>query len=257
MATEEPDRSAQERCVIFNADDFGLTDGINRGIIEAHEHGVVTSASLMVRHQAAKPAAEYARAHPEFSVGLHFDVAEWRFEKGEWKLAYRVIDPGDSAAIRAEFERQLGSFQRLMGRTPTHLDSHQHAHQSEPSRALLLAHAERLGVPLRGCDPAVKHCGSFYGQTAQGEPYLSGISPSQLLDLLEKLEPGWAEIGCHPGYATDLDSVYLSEREEEVRVLCSSEVRQACDASKVRLRSFHHYLAWTKHKLELQRRAPK
>ena len=47
------------RCVIINADDFGLSAGINRGIIEAHERGIVTSASLMVRW----PAAEYARAH--------------------------------------------------------------------------------------------------------------------------------------------------------------------------------------------------
>src|SRR3712207_8784245 len=54
--------------------DFGLTDGVNRGIIEAHERGIVTSASLMVRYPAAKDAADYARSNPALSVGLHVDL---------------------------------------------------------------------------------------------------------------------------------------------------------------------------------------
>jgi len=49
--------------LIVNADDFGQSTGINRGIIEAHERGVVTSASLMVRWPAAIDAAQYAREH--------------------------------------------------------------------------------------------------------------------------------------------------------------------------------------------------
>jgi predicted glycoside hydrolase/deacetylase ChbG (UPF0249 family) len=73
---------AAGRFLIVNADDFGLTSGINRGIIEAHEHGIVTSASLMVRYPAAREAADYAKAHPELSVGLHFEAGEWRYRAG-------------------------------------------------------------------------------------------------------------------------------------------------------------------------------
>jgi len=163
--------SRPERFVIVNADDFGLTGGVNRGIIEAHERGIVTSASLMVRYPGASGAAEYARAHPKLSVGLHFDVAEWRYLEGEWKPAYRVVDAADFEAVGAEFGRQLALFESLVGRVPTHVDSHQHVHQSEPSRTLLLTQADRLGIPLRGCVSTIKHCGSFYGQTAGGASF--------------------------------------------------------------------------------------
>ncbi len=53
-----------KRYLIVNADDFGLSEGVNRGIIRAHEQGIVTSASLMVRGAAAAEAARYARAAP-------------------------------------------------------------------------------------------------------------------------------------------------------------------------------------------------
>src|SRR5450755_2428797 len=153
--------SSEARHIIVNADDFGLTDGINRGIIDAHTNGIVTSASLMVRSPAAKRAVDLASAHPKLSVGLHFDIAEWRYQKGEWEAAYQVVDSHDAAAIEAELRRQLATFQRLMGRAPSHLDSHQHFHKSEPAREILLRASNELRVPLRGCDPSISHCGDF------------------------------------------------------------------------------------------------
>src|SRR5579884_3453160 len=93
--------------LIVNADDFGLTSGVNRGIIEAHEHGIVTSASLMVRGAAAKEAADYALGRAELSVGLHLDLAEWRYANGQWFAAYEVVDASDADAVERECERQL------------------------------------------------------------------------------------------------------------------------------------------------------
>ena len=52
-----------KRFLIVNADDFGLSEGVNRGIIEAHERGIVTSASLMVLKPSAVSAAAYSREH--------------------------------------------------------------------------------------------------------------------------------------------------------------------------------------------------
>jgi len=233
--------SEEERFLIVNADDFGLTDEINRGIIEAHERGIVTSASLMVRYPAATRAAEYARARPKLSVGLHFDIAEWRCHQGEWVSAYQVVASDDLPAVARELESQITRFEELMNRMPTHLDSHQHVHKAEPARSLLLEKAARLNVPLRSCTNRVRYLGSFYGQTADGTSYHDGISQAHLASLLENLEPGWSELGCHPGYADNLDSAYLSEREEEVRVLCSAAILQALEGSDVRLRSFHDF----------------
>ena len=229
------------RFLVINADDFGLTNGVNRGIIEAHERGVVTSASLMVRHPAAAPAAEYARTHPELSVGLHFDAQEWRYRDRQWEPAYQLIDTTDARAVHQEFGRQLAVFQRLLGSAPTHLDSHQHVHLAEPARAILLEYAEQLGVPLRACTPTISYRGTFYGQTDEGESFPAGISAEAFLRMVQTLASGWTEVGCHPGYTDGLDSVYSVEREEEIRVLCSAEVRAALDRSDVQLRSFHDF----------------
>jgi predicted glycoside hydrolase/deacetylase ChbG (UPF0249 family) len=65
-----------ERTLIVNADDFGLTSGVNAGIARAHEEGILTSASLMVRWPAAAEAAAYAARTPGLSVGLHVDLGE-------------------------------------------------------------------------------------------------------------------------------------------------------------------------------------
>jgi predicted glycoside hydrolase/deacetylase ChbG (UPF0249 family) len=227
-----------ERSLIVNADDFGLTSGVNRGIIEAHENGIVTSASLMVRAPAASEAASYARANDRLSVGLHIDLAEWRYENGTWVAAYQVVDPADAAAIQAECERQLAEFEALLSRKPTHLDSHQHVHLSEPARGVTVQIARRVGVPLRSCSPEIAYRGDFYGQLGEGEPYHEAITVEALVSVIEKLAPRWTELGCHPGYADGLDSVYRLEREEEVRVLCSAQVKAALHRCGVHLRSF-------------------
>lgn len=228
-----------DRFLIVNADDFGQTAGVNRGIIEARERGIVTSASLMVRHPSAVAAAEYARAHPEFSVGLHFELTEWRYGGVGWKLAYELVDASDARAVRAELERQLAHFRELLGRAPTHLDSHQHVHLREPARPILEGIAARLRVPLRGLSPTPTYYGSFYGQADTGAPCPQEIASSHLIAMIQALPAGWAELGCHPGYAEGLDSVYLLEREAELHALCSREVREELARQGVRLRSFY------------------
>src|ERR687893_53407 len=81
---------AGNRYLIVNSDDFGLSRGVNQGIIEAHEQGIVTSASLMVRWPAAAEAAAYAREHSELSLGLHIDLSEWAYRDGDWRAVYEV-----------------------------------------------------------------------------------------------------------------------------------------------------------------------
>ena len=130
--------------LIVNADDFGLSAGINEGIAAAHEKGILTSASLMVRWPEATAAARYAQDHPELSIGLHLDLGEWTFDQEEWRLAYEVVPLTEEAAVSEEIERQLRQFCLLTGKEPSHLDSHQHVHQNEPIRSLCLRWANQL-----------------------------------------------------------------------------------------------------------------
>jgi chitin disaccharide deacetylase len=226
------------RELIVNADDFGQSVGINRGVIAAHERGIVTSTSLMVRWPAAADAAARACAHPALGVGLHLDLGEWVSRNGEWIPVYEVVDRSDVAAVHQEIRRQLDAFRRLTGGEPTHLDSHQHVHQSEPVRSSLCALARELEVPVRHYTPGVRYCGAFYGQTGDGEPLPAAIEVDALLGILGALPEGVIELSCHPGLDDDVDSMYRVERSVEVITLCDARVRAAIDTAGIRLRAF-------------------
>jgi predicted glycoside hydrolase/deacetylase ChbG (UPF0249 family) len=219
------------RELIVNADDFGRSAGTNAGVIEAHEQGIVTSASLMVRWPAAQLAASYCRAHPELSVGLHVDLIEYSCRNGEWVLVY------ENAPAETELEHQLDRFRALVGRDPTHLDSHQHVHRDARIGPLCVAMAESLKVPLRERS-GIEYCGSFYGQSGKGYPVPEAIEAAALIALIEGLPEGVTELGCHPGLDAELDSSYRDERLKEVQTLCDPQVRQAIDRAGVKLRSF-------------------
>jgi predicted glycoside hydrolase/deacetylase ChbG (UPF0249 family) len=227
-----------ERRLVVNADDFGQSPGVNRGIEEAFERGIVTSTSLMVRWPAAPAAAAYARTRPALSVGLHVDLGEWTCDEGGWRPVYTVVPVDDADAVAEEVSRQLRRFQELMDRRPTHLDSHQHVHRREPVRTALRAVASELGVPLREADERLRYSGAFYGQTAEGAPWPDAITPAALIDILETMAPGVLELGCHPGYADDLETMYRLERAREVLTLCDPRVRTAIARLRIRLSSF-------------------
>jgi chitin disaccharide deacetylase len=227
------------RALIVNADDFGQSAGVNRGTVAAFEQGIVTSASLMVRWPAAEEAAAYARAHPSLSLGLHFDLGEWIYRDGKWEPLHHVLPTEDADAVAEEVERQLATFRRLTSREPTHLDSHQHVHRSEPVRSLLADAARRLGAPLRHFSDGVRYQGAFYGQDGKGYPVPEAIGVEALLGLLDALPSGITELGCHPGEAgDDLETMYRHERAREVETLCDRRVRAALDERGIVLRSF-------------------
>ena len=236
----------EKRYLIINADDFGQSPGVNRGIIETHEHGIVTSASLMVRWPAAAEAAAYGRKHPSLSLGLHFDFGEWRCRNVNWIKLYEVVSEEDITAVSKEASRQLAAFRRLVGKDPTHLDSHQHVHGRKPLSSVFIGVAERLGVPLRSHSPQVRYCGDFYGQTRDGEPLPDFVSAAALIKLLAELPPGFTELGCHPGYADDLDSMYRQERVRELRTLRDPGVRRAIDDMGIELCSFRDVVCGNK-----------
>ena len=227
-----------KRYLIVNADDFGQSHSVNWGIIEAHERGIVTSASLMVRWPAAAEAAVYSRQHPNLSLGLHVDLGEWAYRGEHWVSLYQVVSINDMTAVADEVSRQLTIFRRLVGKDPTHIDSHQHVHLREPLRTVLTAVARELTVPLRHCSTDICYRGDFYGQTAHGAPFPDGISMDGLIKILGTLLPGCTELGCHPGGGDDLDTMYCSERAEEVKVLCDPRVRTSIVAMGIELRSF-------------------
>ena len=100
----------------------------------------------------------FARERPRLSVGLHVNFTN---------EAQRLVEFDDPLTCRAELRRQFDLFCELMGRLPTHLDSHQHVHRDRRRRPFFRELAREHGIPLRDSSPVVFK-GGFYGQWEYG-----------------------------------------------------------------------------------------
>lgn len=218
------------KLVVFNADDFGYSRGINRGIVEAQERGVVTSTSMMVNTAATGEAVRLAHAHPDLSVGLHVNFTN---------EAQRLIDLDDEGACRRELWDQYRRFTDLTGRRPTHLDSHQHVHRHPMRRPLFEELADSEGLPLRDRPPVVFK-GGFYAQWEYGVSDPSKVSLADLERILhEELADGIYEFCCHPGYFDPaFEAVYHLDREYELKTLTHPDLPLFLEAEGIRLISF-------------------
>jgi chitin disaccharide deacetylase len=213
--------------LIVNADDFGLTVGVSEGIVEAHVRGIVTSTSLMVDAPAAAHAVGLAPELPRLSIGLHFvdDTPA-------------LDEPGHAAR---EFARQLDRFRELMGREPSHVDSHHHVHVRRMSTFAPLV--EPLGAPLRG-DRRVRYLGAFFAHPQPGVVDHDRIRAPFLLGLLARIGPdaAFTELGCHPGRVTDeLHSSYAGEREIELATLTEPDLTARIEALGLTLASYYDW----------------
>jgi predicted glycoside hydrolase/deacetylase ChbG (UPF0249 family) len=236
----DPSKQAIDRRIllIVNADDFGQSAAINRGIIEAHQRGIVTSTSLMVRGAAMAEAVQYGRENPALAIGLHLDFGEWYFDQNEWKARYEVVFTDDEAAVRAEVERQLQAFRECLGRDPTHVDSHQHVHRRDPVRLVAQEVAREIGVPLRHERDHIRYCGDFFGQDFRGAPIPDSITVESLVRIIQALPAGITELACHPGYDDEAAGTYRHERPIELVALCDSLVKETIRVAGVQLCSF-------------------
>jgi hopanoid biosynthesis associated protein HpnK len=135
----------RHRYAIITGDDFGFSHGVNRAIIAAHEHGVLTSASLMVTGRAADEAVALAHAHPRLAVGLHLVVVgghtvlppreiphltdrTGRFPHGPFRMGLRYqFNAAARLELRREIRAQLERF-RQTGLRLSHVDGHLHMH---------------------------------------------------------------------------------------------------------------------------------
>ncbi len=206
------------RFLVVNADDFGLTLGVSRGILDAHRRGIVTSTTALA-NLPPQPAldAEAAR-QSTLGLGLHFNLTwgtsvspasavpslldgEGRFHRDPRMVAERAA-PDE---VRREAEAQLEAFARRFGRSPTHLDSHHHVHRIPGVLDPLVGVVLSTGLPLRSQEPRLRE-----GLRRQGvrtpDHFVGGDGPApywtldRLLESLAALPLGVTELMCHPGY---------------------------------------------------------
>jgi hopanoid biosynthesis associated protein HpnK len=152
------------RTLIVTGDDFGFSRGVNRAIIEAHERGVLTHASLMVNGGAAAEAIALARSRPDLSVGLHLVVVDGaatlapseipRLAGADGLFRGTPVSAGlryqFSGAARRELAReiraQLERF-RETGLELSHVDGHHHMHLHPVVLETLVLLAREFRIP--------------------------------------------------------------------------------------------------------------
>jgi hopanoid biosynthesis associated protein HpnK len=152
------------RKLIINADDFGLCEGVNRAVFEAHTRGVLTSATIMANMPAVDEAIAIAKKTPSLGVGVHLNATDGSpisvankvgaivGEDGEFKYsAYTLamksfVDKGVLKALEIELAAQIES---IIGKgiVPTHLDSHKHFHCFGPIYRIVCSLAQRYKIP--------------------------------------------------------------------------------------------------------------
>ncbi len=151
------------RRLIVNADDFGFTAGINRGIVESHTRGIVTSSTLMANGRAFDDAVRLAKSVPRLSVGCHVVLIDGEpvldakqlpsltstsahFRDGVMSFAARALAGRlDPAEIEAEASAQIRKLQAA-GVSVSHLDTHKHTHVFPAVLRPLLRAARACGV---------------------------------------------------------------------------------------------------------------
>lgn len=243
--------------LIVNADDFGRTPGVNAGIVEAYKRGIVTSTTLMVNFAASAEAAALARENPALGVGLHLALTGGKPTLPPDQVLSLVDGHGllpakpdglagaRPAEILAEARAQLQRFRELLGRNPTHFDSHHHSHRLPDVCEALVTLSWETGLPVRNAAPAMAQRFQREGIPTP-DAFLEGFfdrsaTSEDLLKILCEVGPGVTELMCHPARVDEelrAGSSYAEVRDREREILTHPETRAAIQSLGIRLVHF-------------------
>ena len=247
--------------LIVNADDFGYTEHVSAGILRAHRDGIVTATTFMTNAPHTDGAARLARATPSLDVGVHLVVsygqplsdvasvrslvdADGKFFRSKALLSRDV----DREEALTEYRAQHEKARDLLGRDPTHLDTHHWVHDHPALEWAIGELARKTGAAARIHSDEQRdrlrargvRTPAFFAREFQGE---GKVGVQQLLDLLERLakRKDITELMCHPGEA-DEDMVkrsgYARERPTELSTLTDPRVRAAVKELGISLATF-------------------
>jgi predicted glycoside hydrolase/deacetylase ChbG (UPF0249 family) len=231
--------------LVMSADDFGLTDGVCRAVVQGYQQGIVTSTSLLAVGRSFDLAVRMIEDHPDLDVGAHLaivgedpplltagEVPSLVDRRGAFPLSYRTVvlrgiagrlDPAD---VRAEFGAQLERI-RSAGVAVSHLDTHQHTHLWPAVARVLVDLAREGGIgavrtPSSGRTLPVGFGVNVLGKRLRNRLRLAGLATTDRyagLDEAGSLDQarftaalhalgrvgGSVEINAHPGVSDDPD----------------------------------------------------
>lgn len=249
--------------LIINADDFGLSNGQNYGIIDCFKNGVVTAATILTTGNAFQHACQLANNNPSLDIGVHLslDIGKPLTEKS--KIPSLLGDDNEfnrynlntnsinvcPKEVYIEWRNQIEAAYS-MGLSPTHIDSHHHIHMMIDIFPIYLQLAKEFQLAIRfhprtwtqaqieytlpfmkGLKYADYFLNSFYGKTIFPD-FFSSVSFKQNHSY---------EMMCHPAYLDQWilnNSSYIYERAVEVDTLQSSKTKKVLNERNIDLITF-------------------
>jgi chitin disaccharide deacetylase len=232
---------------------------VDDGILRAHRDGIVTSTTLMTNAPSTPHAATIARATPALDVGVHLVLTYARPLSNPTRLRSLVRDDGtfwrptellarridrDEALI--EYRAQFARARELIGREPTHVDTHHWVHDHPALSWAVSELARETGVAARTHTPAQRDEYRAKGVRTTDHftrdfQHRGHIEVADLLAVLGRLEDGVTELMCHPG-EPDAElvatSAYARERPLELATLTDARVRGAIERDHITLTTF-------------------
>jgi len=223
--------------LIVNADDFGMSQGINIGIILAHTQGILTSTTCMMNMPYATQALTLAKQYPHLGVGVHLVLTAGRpllanaqsFTDGNGDFRKMTHYPHeqphpDLQELYQEWKAQIEKFIEISGHKPTHIDSHHHVHLMPGLIEIAEILAKEYDIPMRQIEYIQKDyekivCEiNFYNQQA---------TPEYFKETLKKHD-GYLEVMCHPALVDQRlyeISSYNLKRMHELDIISSQDIK--------------------------------
>ena len=212
--------------LIVNSDDYGLTEGVNYGVIKALQKGVLRSTTAMVNMPAIKHAVKLAKENPELGVGLHLVLSAGDpivkghktivDENGHF-LKNSVLNASviDEEEVYREYKAQMERFIELFGKKPTHIDGHHHTQDLDQTREVTKRLAKEYNIDyIRSVSDHPEFVNNFYGDHVSLEDFKEVVNQTKNDSILE--------IMCHVAFI-DVDllkiSSYNSNRVKELETL--------------------------------------
>jgi chitin disaccharide deacetylase len=261
------------RRLIVNADDYGRTPEISRGIREAHLQGVVTSTTCMMNLSNTGDDISVAlNETPNLGLGVHLvltmgsplsapeSIPSIVDERGNFLKYNPLIEHLSRLKIdevKREWRAQIECFLRFAKKKPTHLDSHHHSSYFSPElfRAMLEL-AQEYGCAIRfpftrisrELEATAKHTSAFIQEFKPPHPdvffvgfYDENATQEHLLNILHQVGEGGSELMCHPGHVDSAfaeESVYNFQRAREFEILTDPAIKDAIEKRGIQLITF-------------------
>lgn len=233
------------RKLIVNADDFGMSEAVNYGILKGFEAGIVHSTTIMANMPAFDHAVSLIKEKDCFHVGVHLNLTCYQpllknhqtlvNENGYFK-GQGNIEEYDEEEMYQELCAQIDKVLES-GIVIDHLDSHHHIHTTEKLKPVIQRLLEKYPYPMRGgfvYDIEKKDKTSLYTQF-----YNEGVTLDCFSELMKNMkEHEVYDLMCHPAYLDKFVcevSSYRMQRVEELALLCSKEVKEIIKKEQVEL----------------------